>query len=132
MKASLDHRAHHSGGPLPRWDHAGLSARPFHDPAEYSFTARLERNAPRILRELVRNLAELEHHPHPMGAEIADGAWDALFLYSLGKKQAARFRVRVAGPFTELELPPVPVEPKKVVFNDLEGVLAEVKTAGWD
>ena len=29
-------------------------------------------------------------------------------------------------------LPPVPVEPKKVVFNDLEGVLAEVKTAGWD
>ena len=51
---------------------------------------------------------------------------------ALGKKQAARFRVRVAGPFTELELPPVPVEPKKVVFNDLEGVLAEVKTAGWD
>lgn len=51
---------------------------------------------------------------------------------ALGKKQAARFRVKVAGPFTELELPPVPVEPKKVVFNDLEGVLAEVKTAGWD
>ena len=35
-------------------------------------------------------------------------------------------------PVTELELPPVPAEPKKVTFNDLEGVLAEVKTTGWD
>ena len=50
----------------------------------------------------------------------------------LGKKQLARFRVKVEGPLTELELPPVPTEPKKVTFNDLEGVLAEVKTAGWD
>jgi hypothetical protein len=50
----------------------------------------------------------------------------------MGKKQTARFRVKVAGPVTELELPPVAAEPKKVVFNDLEGVLAEVKTAGWD
>jgi aminopeptidase N len=50
----------------------------------------------------------------------------------LGKKQVARFRVKVAGPMTELELPPVPAEPKKVVFNDLEGVLAEVKSAGWE
>ena len=49
----------------------------------------------------------------------------------LGKKQAARFRVKVAGAITELELPPVPSEPKKVVFNDLEGALAEVKTASW-
>jgi hypothetical protein len=50
----------------------------------------------------------------------------------LGKKQLARFRVKVEGPLTELELPPVPAEPKKVTFNDLEGVLAEVKSAGWD
>jgi hypothetical protein len=50
----------------------------------------------------------------------------------LGKKQVARFRVKVEGPVTELELPLVPSEPKKVTFNDLEGVLAEVKTAGWD
>jgi hypothetical protein len=50
----------------------------------------------------------------------------------LGKKQLARFRVKMEGPLTELELPPVPTEPKKVTFNDLEGVLAEVKTAGWD
>ena len=50
----------------------------------------------------------------------------------LGKKQLARFRVKVEGPVTELELPPVPAEPKKVTFNDLEGVLAEVKSAGWD
>jgi hypothetical protein len=32
---------------------------------------------------------------------------------------------------TEIELPPVAAEPKKVTFNDLEGVLAEVKTGGW-
>jgi hypothetical protein len=50
----------------------------------------------------------------------------------LGKKQVARFRVKVAGPVTELELPPVPAEPRKVTFNDLEGVLAEVKTVGWE
>ncbi|HEY9506794.1 MAG TPA: M1 family aminopeptidase [Gemmatimonadales bacterium] len=50
----------------------------------------------------------------------------------LGKKQLARYRVKVEGPVTELELPPVPAEPKKVTFNDLEGVLAEVKTTGWD
>jgi hypothetical protein len=50
----------------------------------------------------------------------------------LGKKQAARFRVKVQGPVTELELPPVKAQPKKVTFNDLEGVLAEVKTTGWE
>jgi aminopeptidase N len=50
----------------------------------------------------------------------------------LGKKQLARFRVKVEGPVTELELPAVPAEPKKVRFNDLEGVLAKVKTTGWD
>jgi aminopeptidase N len=50
----------------------------------------------------------------------------------LGKKQVARFRVKVEGPVTELELPPVPTEPKKVTFNDLEGVLAEVKTVAWE
>lgn len=50
----------------------------------------------------------------------------------LGKKQVARFRVKIAGPVTELELPPVPAEPRKVIFNDLEGVLAEVKTVAWD
>jgi len=50
----------------------------------------------------------------------------------LGKDRVARFRVKVAGPLTEIELPPVPAEPKKVMFNDLEGVLAEVKVGGWE
>jgi hypothetical protein len=36
------------------------------------------------------------------------------------------------GPLTEIELPLVPAEPKKVTFNDLEGVLAEVNTGGWE
>jgi aminopeptidase N len=50
----------------------------------------------------------------------------------LGKDRVARFRVKVKGPLTEIELPSVPAEPKKVTFNDLEGVLAEVKTGGWE
>ncbi len=50
----------------------------------------------------------------------------------LGKDRVARFRVKVKGPLTEIELPPVPAEPKKVTFNDLEGVLAEGKTEGWE
>ncbi len=49
----------------------------------------------------------------------------------LGKDRKARVRVKVAGPESEIELPLMPSEPKKVVFNDLEGVLAEVKGDGW-
>jgi aminopeptidase N len=50
----------------------------------------------------------------------------------LGKDRVARFKVKVSGPLTEIELPPVPAEPKKVTFNDLEGVLAEVKVGRWE
>jgi aminopeptidase N len=50
----------------------------------------------------------------------------------LGKDRQARVRVKVQGPVSELELPLMPAEPKRVEFNDLEGVLAEVKTMGWD
>ena len=48
----------------------------------------------------------------------------------LGKDQVARFRVKVKGPLTEVSLP-VPAKPKEVRFNDLEGVLAEVKNESW-
>jgi hypothetical protein len=66
-----------------------------------------------------------------------DGVPESFQMYvpvtlDLGNKRLARFRVKVAGALTELELPPVPSEPKKVTFNDLEGILAEVKTEGWD
>jgi len=50
----------------------------------------------------------------------------------LGKDRKARVRVKVKGPVSEIELPLMPAEPKSVKFNDLEGVLAEVKTTGWD
>jgi hypothetical protein len=49
----------------------------------------------------------------------------------LGKEQVARVRVKVAGPSSELELPPMPAQPKAVRFNDLEGVLANVKEVQW-
>jgi hypothetical protein len=50
----------------------------------------------------------------------------------LGKDRRARLRVKVNGPMSEIELPLMPAEPKSVKFNDLEGVLAEVKTTSWD
>jgi aminopeptidase N len=49
----------------------------------------------------------------------------------LGSNQVARLRVKVQGPKTELDLPLMPSEPKGVRFNDLGGVLAEVKNVGW-
>jgi aminopeptidase N len=49
----------------------------------------------------------------------------------LGGGRVARMRVLVKGPHTETELAPMPAEPKKLVFNDLHGVLANVKMTGW-
>jgi hypothetical protein len=44
----------------------------------------------------------------------------------------ARFRVHVTGATSEIVLPLLlPAEPKEVVFNDLEGVLAKVERVGW-
>lgn len=49
----------------------------------------------------------------------------------LGKDRVARVRVKVTGARSDLELPPMPAEPKSIKFNDLEGVLADVKSVGW-
>jgi hypothetical protein len=49
----------------------------------------------------------------------------------LGKDRVARVRVKVTGARSDLELPPMPSEPKSIKFNDLEGVLADVKSVGW-
>lgn len=49
----------------------------------------------------------------------------------LGKDQVVRIRMKVTGPISELELPPLPAKPRSVKFNDLGGVLADVKTEGW-
>jgi peptidase M1-like protein len=54
----------------------------------------------------------------PVTVELRDG-------------RVLRTRIRVAGPLTETALPPLPGEVKSVKFNDLEGVLAEVKAEGW-
>jgi hypothetical protein len=51
----------------------------------------------------------------------------------LGDDRVARFRVKVRGPTSEIELPVVlPAKPKAIRFNDLDGVLAEVKMVGWE
>lgn len=42
-----------------------------------------------------------------------------------------RARVKVQGPVTEVTLPEVPSKPKDLVFNDLDGVLANVSMTGW-
>jgi hypothetical protein len=49
----------------------------------------------------------------------------------LGNNQVARLRVKVTGARTELTLPAMPAKPREVRFNDLEGVLAEVKKVPW-
>jgi aminopeptidase N len=49
----------------------------------------------------------------------------------LGNDQVVRVRVKVTGAKSEIDLPPVPVKPKALRFNDLHGVLAEVKEATW-
>lgn len=64
------------------------------------------------------------------------GVPDTFLMYvpvtvDLGKDQVARVRVKVTGSVTELDLPPMPSEPKAIRFNDLEGVLAEVKMVDW-
>ncbi len=49
----------------------------------------------------------------------------------LGNKREARARVKVSGPTSEIDLPLMPAKPKSVRFNDLDGVLAEVKMVDW-
>jgi hypothetical protein len=49
----------------------------------------------------------------------------------LGNDRVARVRVKIQGPKTELDLPLMPSQPKAIRFNDLHGVLAEVKDVSW-
>ena len=49
----------------------------------------------------------------------------------LKDKRQGRFRVTIRGPRTEVALPLLPAEPKTLKFNDLDGVLAEVKMVDW-
>jgi hypothetical protein len=49
----------------------------------------------------------------------------------LGDNRVAHVRVKVQGPKTELDLPLMPSQPKGIKFNDLDGVLAEVKSVDW-
>lgn len=52
--------------------------------------------------------------------------------FEMGKDQWVRVRKQVTGPLTEFEIGPLPAKPKSVKFNDLDGVLAEVKGMAWD
>ena len=54
----------------------------------------------------------------PVTVELVDG-------------RMLRTRMHVAGPLSEMDLPLLPAAVKSVKFNDLEGVLADVKTEGW-
>lgn len=44
----------------------------------------------------------------------------------------ARLRVMMTGEKAEFDLPPLPLEPKEIIFNDLESVLCTVITRDWD
>ena len=49
----------------------------------------------------------------------------------LGQNRQGRFRVLVRGPRSELTLPPLPARPRGLTFNELDGVLSEVRMVGW-
>jgi hypothetical protein len=49
----------------------------------------------------------------------------------LGGDRVAQVRVKVRGPISEIDLPLMPSKPKAIRFNDLDGVLAEVKMVDW-
>lgn len=48
-----------------------------------------------------------------------------------GNDRFVRLRLHIKGPVTELDLPVLPLKPKKIVFNDLESVLCKVKNVWW-
>ena len=48
-----------------------------------------------------------------------------------GEGREARLRVKVAGASSEIALPLMPMEPKALKFNALDGVLCEVKMVAW-
>ena len=52
-----------------------------------------------------------------------------LFL-DFGDDQSAMLRIWITGPVTEIELPPLPLKPRRIVLNPLESVLAKVKDDG--
>jgi hypothetical protein len=49
----------------------------------------------------------------------------------LDNNTTVRVRVKVTGARSDIQLPPVPARPRRVQFNDLEGVLAEVREVPW-
>jgi aminopeptidase N len=64
------------------------------------------------------NVAEDFQMYVPVTVELSDG-------------QVARVRAKVRGPKSDIELPLMPSKPKALKFNDLDGVLAEVKMVDW-
>ena len=48
-----------------------------------------------------------------------------------GEKKFVRLRAVVKGPVTQFDLPLLPMEPKKIVLNDMESVLCEVDYTDW-
>jgi hypothetical protein len=49
----------------------------------------------------------------------------------LGNNQMARMRVKVQGPKSDIELPLLPGNPKSLRFNELNGVLGDVRMVDW-
>lgn len=65
--------------------------------------------------------------------EHVDSAFEmpVLVTADLGAARTARFRVRVKAGQTDYTSPPLPDGAKKLTFNDLHSVLADVKMEGW-
>jgi len=52
-------------------------------------------------------------------------------LVEFGDDKFVRLRVSVTGATAEFDLPPLPLKPKDIIFNDLSGVLCEVDNVTW-
>ena len=53
-------------------------------------------------------------------------------LIKFGGDRYARVRVPVTGRKCEFDLPLLPIEPEKIVFNDLDSILCEVEEVDWE
>jgi hypothetical protein len=49
-----------------------------------------------------------------------------------GDDKFTRVKALITGKVMEFDLPLMPLEPKKIIFNDLESVLCDVNTESWD
>lgn len=62
----------------------------------------------------------------------ADFRMSVPLYIDFGEDRHARVRVTVSGPLSNIDLPLLPLKPKKIVFNDFQSVLCESEEVDWE